>query len=302
MNKPIIEVSGISKTYQGQKSRALKETSFIIYEGDRVGIIGANGSGKTTLFRLIMNFLHPDTGTIRVMGESNLEKAKRFVGFVPEHQSGLENFTPAELLDLAAGMSGVPRDEIEKQKSRLLKWIRLEKESNTLLEGFSKGMIQRVQLGLALVHNPSILLLDEPMSGLDPSGQGDFLNLLKKLEAATFLYASHNMAEIEDLCNRTIIFHKGEIKADIYLDRENSEIYTLTSPSNILDLLKEIPGIQLKRREQAGDNVKIDIVCTPQALQILLEQCKKEGLSITQLRSRSKLEELYSKYVTQADR
>ncbi|MEJ2051301.1 MAG: ATP-binding cassette domain-containing protein, partial [Calditrichota bacterium] len=99
MNKPIIEVSGISKTYQGQKSPALKETSFIIYEGDRVGIIGANGSGKTTLFRLIMNFLHPDTGIIRVMGKSNLEKAKRFIGFVPEHQSGLENFTPAELLN-----------------------------------------------------------------------------------------------------------------------------------------------------------------------------------------------------------
>ena len=171
--KTVIKVQNASKTYLHSGKPALLDVSLDIVDGERVGLVGSNGSGKTTLFRLLMNFIRPDLGTIAIKGHSNLEVARRFIGYVGESQSGLENFTPRELFESAAKMYGMNSQQSEERAKELLAFSGLGGVANDLIEGFSKGMAQRAFIGLGIVHEPDILLLDEPMSGLDQKAQDD---------------------------------------------------------------------------------------------------------------------------------
>jgi len=295
---PAIEISGIQKTYPHQTRPALKGINLVVAGNERIGIVGANGSGKTTLFRMILNLIHPDQGEIRIMGSTDLESAKTDLGFIPEHQAGLENFTPAELLSYAARMSGIPEEKRKSRSEELLKWTGLENRRDELLGGFSKGMVQRVQLALALVHHPKIILLDEPMSGLDPGSQKSLNSLLRNLGEYTMLYASHNLAEIEELCQRVVIFHEGEIIRDIKLAEQKSEIYTIESEPAILTVLRNFPGIELRAQWGEGASQKIEIIAEQNQIRDFLAACKQNDVGINRLRSRSVLEELYDKYVS----
>ena len=130
-----------------------------------------------------------------------VENNKNRIGFVSEYQEGLENFTPVEILKFSGEMAGMIPSKIAKRTDELLKWIALESHGEELISTFSKGMRQRLFLASALIHEPQILLLDEPMSGLDPESQNAFRVLLQNLEDFTILYASHQLSEIEDICN-----------------------------------------------------------------------------------------------------
>ena len=190
----IIQVSHISKIYRGQTNYALENVSFNVDVKEKVGLIGANGSGKTTLFRLLLNFLRCSSGSIEILGEKNLEKTKHYIGFVSEYQEGLENFTPLEILEFSAKMAGMSPAKISGKTDELLKWTSLESHKDKLVSTLSKGMRQRLLLASALIQEPQILLLDEPMSGLDPKSQNDFLNLLQRLDNFTIIYASHQLS------------------------------------------------------------------------------------------------------------
>ncbi len=293
----MIEIENLWKTYRGQAQAALQGISLHAAAEERIGIIGANGSGKTTLFRLILNLLRPDRGRIAIRGETDLEQAKRHLGFVPEHQEGFQNFTPRELLHLAARMSGLSRHAASEETHRLLQWIRLEDQQNELVAGFSKGMIQRLQLGLALIHRPAILLLDEPMSGLDPDGQRHLAELLQALEGITLLYASHQLTELEDLCDRVLIFHQGKVKADLKLSEQREEIFILETEPGILQLLEHFRQAEIKNQTRRGSHLRLEIQLTPEDFQKLLAACRENQIAIQRIRSRSILQDLYQKYV-----
>ncbi len=293
----MIEIEHLWKTYRGQSQPALQDITLFIAGQERVGIIGANGSGKTTLFRLILNLLRPDRGRIVVQKETNLEQAKRHLGFVPEHQEGFQNFTPRELLTLAARMSGIAREDANRETQRLLQWIQLEEQQHQLIAGFSKGMIQRLQLALALVHQPAILLLDEPMSGLDPDGQRHLSELLRSLEGITLLYASHQLTDLEDLCDRVLIFHQGKLKADLKLSEQREEIFILETEPGILQLLERFRRVEIKDQRMRGSRVRLEIQLTPEDFQQLLSACRENHIPIQRIRSRSILQDLYQKYV-----
>lgn len=297
MSDTMIEISNLRKTYPHQTEPALKDISFKVAETEQVGIIGANGSGKTTLFRLILNFIRPDSGEIRIMGESDLERAKKHVGFVPEHQEGLENFTPQELLISSGRMSRLPNEIIKKRAEELLLWSGLDKSRNQLLGSFSKGMVQRLQLALALVHKPKILLLDEPMSGLDPAGQQALRGLLKGLEGFTMLYTSHNLSDVENFCDRVMIFHQGSIIKDLQLAGQETDIFTIETEPAFLKMLEKFPEIEIRSQVQNENGLKIEFIARQSVMQDLIAECKKENISIRRLRSRSILDDLYGRYV-----
>ncbi len=296
METPVLKVENLTKTYPRQKSPAIKDITFEIQANEKVGIIGENGSGKTTLFRLILNLINPDKGKIIILNDSNQESAKRYIGFVPEHQEGLENFTPNELLYLAGKMSKLDKKEIKKRADKLLSWIQLTGYKETMVASFSKGMFQRLQFALALIHEPQILILDEPMSGLDPEGQKNLRQLLQNLDNYTVLYASHILADVEELCNRIIFIHKGKIIKDFRLSEQNLDIFILETEPRALNILNKIPNITIRESIKSGNQIKIEILSNHSVFQEFLALCKQKNVEIYRLKSKSVLEDLYDKY------
>jgi ABC-type multidrug transport system ATPase subunit len=297
---PVLKISNLSKTYQQQKKPAINNISLEINAGEKVGIIGSNGSGKTTFFRLILNLLHPDQGKIDIMGESNPEKSKIHIGFVSEHQEGLENFTPFELLEITGKIYKMSKHKRNERIDELLQWTSLNTNKDELIGGFSKGMFQRLQLALALFHKPKILILDEPMSGLDPEGQKGLQTLLQGLDKYTLLYSSHILTDIEELCDRIIFFLEGNIVNDIKLIEQQNDIFIMETDPPFLELLGDYPQIVLRDSRREKKIIHVEFIATNQILQDLITRCKKASIQIYRIKSKSILEDLYHKYTSQS--
>ncbi len=297
MPKAIIELKNVSKQYRLAESPAIKNVSLAVYEKERLGLIGANGSGKTTLMRLMLNFVRPDTGELRILGSGNIENVRRYIGFVAERQEGMENFTPRELLEISARMYGLNKIETNQRIESLLTFAEISDVADQLLADFSKGMAQRVQICLALLHQPKILLLDEPMSGLDPGGQKDVRKMLEKLEDITLVFASHHLDEIELFCTSVVFLHHGEIVAQRKLAENRNIIFTLEITPAAKQILMNYFEPTLQIVGEKPDYLKVQFETDSDIFQKFvaeLTQCKFE---IKRLRSSSILETLYHQYV-----
>ena len=292
----VIDIEKVSKRYRSGDPLALNQVSLEIAAGSRVGLVGANGSGKTTLMRLLLNFIRPDSGCIRVLGEENLEMARRHMGFVPERQQGMENFTPHELLRFSGTMRGLSPALLDARIETLLEFAVLKDVSGELLADFSKGMSQRVQICLALLHEPQILLLDEPLSGLDPSGQQELLALLQQLQDITIVYASHQMDEIERCCDTVVVMHGGQIRKQLNMAEIAQEIYVLTLDAAAEMSLGDFSQFDLDVRERSPDTITVALRGSSQDFQALSRILESHRLPILRLRSRGVLEELYQQY------
>ncbi|MGH1365223.1 MAG: ABC transporter ATP-binding protein [Calditrichia bacterium] len=293
-----IELNKVSKRYSKNAEPALDNFNLRVSPGERLGIIGANGSGKSTLLKLLLRFIIRDSGTIRIHGESDLETARRFIGYVPERQEGLENFTPAELLTSTAKMHSIT--DSNRRISEVLEFVELTDASDFLLSSFSKGMIQRVQLAIALLHRPPILLLDEPTSGLDPDGKKKLRELLLKLENVTILYASHNLEELESLCNSVILLHKGKLIKQFNLQDDLDTVLSLDITAAALSIIEQQAAVSHKIVQKNDDELRIELTGGDAEVQHVLARLSKAGVEAKRLRSRSVLEELYAKYVLKA--
>lgn len=298
--QPCIEMRSVCKTYRQAARPAVEDISLQISPGDKVGLIGANGSGKTTLMRLLLNFIVPDSGEVQILGSRDLERARRFIGYVPEHQEGMENFSPRELLEFAVQMHGFKLAEKAGRIEELLAFANLSEVADDLLAGFSKGMIQRVQICIALIHDPPILLLDEPMSGLDPGGQKDVRDIILRLRDLTMIYASHQLSEIERFCSRVIFIHGGRMLHQSGLSELAAEVFTLELTRPGLEVLPQFAALQPEISEGPGDRVEVRLTATADEIQDLIAALNARGTKILRLRSRGVLEDLYHRYVAQA--
>lgn len=298
MAQSILEITDLRKRYRGGETTAIAGVSFSVSSKERIAIIGSNGSGKTTLFRLILNLIRPDGGNIKILGSRNLEEARRFVGYLPEHQGGLENFTPGELLNLAGRMMGLTAAEADTRADRLLEWAGLDAHRDELLQGFSKGMIQRLQLAQALIHQPPILLLDEPMSGLDPDGQATLREMLQQLTDQTLLLATHRLEEVEWLCQKVFILHRGKLVRELDLSAIREQLFSVEAAPGLMKVLERIPGITIRRHQSLPDGESAQFQADQATFQKVLQICSERKIDIRRFQSRSILEDLYHQYVT----
>ena len=207
-----IEVNKVSK-YYGQQA-ALKEVSLSIKEGDVVGFLGPNGAGKSTLMKIICCYLSKNEGEVNVCGqniEDNPIETKSKIGYLPEHNPLYTDMYIKEYLAFVAGIYGVSKNRIEE----MISITGLEKEQHKKISQLSKGYRQRVGLAATLIHDPEILILDEPTTGLDPNQLVEIRNLIKDSgKNKTVLLSTHIMQEVDRICNRVIIINKGKIVAD----------------------------------------------------------------------------------------
>ncbi|GAA4279735.1 gliding motility-associated ABC transporter ATP-binding subunit GldA [Gaetbulibacter aestuarii] len=207
-----IEVSGITKLYGKQK--ALNDVSFKIEKPEIVGFLGPNGAGKSTMMKILTTYLKPTKGTASVNGfsiDDKPENIQKSVGYLPEHNPLYLDLYIREYLQFNAGIYNVPKSRIEE----VIEQTGLTPESHKKIGQLSKGYRQRVGLANALLHDPEVLILDEPTTGLDPNQLVDIRNLIRSLgETKTVFLSTHIMQEVEAMCDRVIIINQGEIVAD----------------------------------------------------------------------------------------
>lgn len=209
---PLLEVSGLTKTYGSFK--AVDDLSFTVFPGDVFGFLGQNGAGKSTTIRMLLTLIRPNAGQIRVFG-MDLQQHRREVlsrvGAVIEKPDLYGYLTGQENLSLFARMSGkgITKDRIQET----LELVGLQKRAGDRVKTYSQGMKQRLGIACALVHDPDLIILDEPTNGLDPQGIADIRNLVLSLsreQGKTFLISSHLLAEVELMANRMIIIDRGK--------------------------------------------------------------------------------------------
>jgi len=212
----MFEARSLTKRYNGLV--AVDRVSFQIQRGEILGYLGPNGSGKSTTINMVVGLLEPSDGSVNLDGVSMADDpvaCKRRIGYVPEEPYLYAHLTAGEYLSLVGGLRGLARSRLEPRITRLLQLFALFDSRYTALSSFSKGMRQRVLLAAALLHDPDLLVLDEPFSGLDVSAGLLFRTLLQLFvrEGRMILFSSHRLDVVEKVCSAVVILHHGRIAA-----------------------------------------------------------------------------------------
>lgn len=215
-----IEIDNLTKSYpvgfwKKQFRPALKGLSLSVERGETFGFIGPNGAGKTTTLKLLMGIIFPTAGSAHILGKDIADaEIKKKIGFLPEQPYFYDYLNPSELLDYYASLSGVSATERKKRIPELLERVGLADSARKQLRKFSKGMLQRVGIAQAIIHDPEVIFLDEPMSGLDPIGRHEIREMIQGLKDAgkTIFFSTHILSDVEALCDRVAVVHKGELR------------------------------------------------------------------------------------------
>jgi ABC-2 type transport system ATP-binding protein len=256
MSVPGVQVRALRKSFRTfrRTHEVLQGIDLDVAPGEVVGLIGPNGAGKTTLMSCLLGFLHPDQGEILIDGKANDDlDVRRRTGFVPERMNFDRRATGWHFLRYMARLAEVPRAEVDVRCTAMLERLGLSGAADKRLSQYSRGMLQRIGMCQALIHEPSYIFLDEPTSGLDPNGVLLVRDLIseQKARGAAVLLNSHQLAEIEKVCDRVVFLHKGVI----------ARAETLRHTDRIVVAVTMMPGFDAVAVERiAGAAAKANVV------------------------------------------
>lgn len=218
-----IKIENIHKTFRSlkKKQKAVEGVEFCVNTGEIFGFLGPNGAGKSTTIKIMMDLIKADEGKVLINGiDSTDYRSRKNLGFLPENPSFVENLTGMETLMFQASMHNIQKREAADRAEKLINLFELSDSADKQIRKYSKGMIQRLGIIAAIIHKPDIIILDEPMSGLDPIGRYLFKKTIRRLnrEGATIFFSSHIINDIENLCSNVVILNKGKIAKTISKD------------------------------------------------------------------------------------
>lgn len=310
----IVEIERLTKDYEvgfwrKRKVRALNDLSLTVERGEIFGFLGANGAGKTTTIKLLMRLMFPTAGTARILGSdiSNV-KMHRQIGYCPENPYFYDYLTARELLIYFAELFGIPNPERKRRVEELLTRVGLEeKDWNKQLRKFSKGMLQRVGLAQALINEPEIVFLDEPMSGLDPVGRREVRELIADLreKGTTVFMSTHILSDIEALCDRVAIMRGGKLAAtgkldDLLSQKGEQQVFEVNLTNVAADILQQdlqnLTGVTITA---STNGARVQITDEKQIDQVLHAARKFGGKLVSVQPVRQSLEELFVRETTQ---
>lgn len=208
----VVKLENVTKAFGS--ARAVEGLSLAIRQGEILGFLGTNGAGKTTTIKMLLGFFRPDAGTVSVLGGDPGEPAtRRKIGYMPETAYYYPYLTVRELLKLYGGLCGMSSSDIRARSEELISRVGLDAAGERLLRHYSKGMLQRAGIAQALLHDPDLLILDEPFTGLDPLARIQFRDLILELRqrGKTVFFSSHELSEAELICDRVAILKQGSL-------------------------------------------------------------------------------------------
>lgn len=256
----MVELRSICKAYKPSlfksKVQAVKDLSLSVNEGDVFGLVGPNGAGKSTTIRMMLGLLRPDSGQISYYGDRSVSSVLGDIGYLPENPYLYDHLSLLELLAFCGRASDLSHSQIENRGNQLMSDLGLFPARFRPLRTFSKGMLQRAGICFALLHNPSLVIFDEPMSGLDPIGRKMVFDLIMglKSEGKTIFFCSHILNDVERLCNRIGLLNRGrlvrEFTSDEFYSDTNQMVFIKTNSLN---------SDQIDQIAKRGGNVRNDL-------------------------------------------
>ena len=291
-----IEVLSVSKSYETQL--ALNEISFSAKKGEIIGFLGPNGAGKSTMMKILTGYISPTKGTVSVSGIDVLKNpiaAKAKIGYLPEQNPLYQEMYVREYLQFHASIFKVSKETI----TSVIKDVGLIPEMHKKISQLSKGYQQRVGLAAALIHNPDVLILDEPTTGLDPNQLQEIRTLLKKLgKEKTILFSTHIMQEVEAVCDRVIIIKKGELLIDASIEElkeGNEQSIEVTFDYKIEEqFIQRLPNIR-SYKNNFDNTWYLTFNSSKDMRGIIFDFAQENGLKILELNSKNQsLEALFA--------
>ena len=289
-----VETFGLTRHYGNLT--ALNQLDLTVHRGDLFGFIGSNGAGKTTTLRILSTFLSPSTGTARILGHDAVREAdqvRRILGYMPDFFGVYKDMEVTEYLDFFAACYRIGAARREQTISDVLELVGLSEKKGSLIGALSRGMQQRIGLARVLVHDPEILLLDEPASGLDPRARIEMMAILQELQrlGKTILISSHILSELQSLCNRVAIIEKGSLiysgpvqgVQDQFTQKSGHRLRVADNPQRALELLRERPEIAEAELEEEGDRIRVMLAEGQANGGVIAEIIVKGGLQLTGL-------------------
>lgn len=258
----LLEVKKLSKTYKNGR-KALDNLNFHVTKGEILGFLGPNGAGKSTTINILSTLLQSDEGEIIFFNDENLsiKDVKKQLGIVPQELAIYEDITAAQNVKFFASLYGVKKSEINEKVENALKKVGLEDRKDDKPSTFSGGMKRRLNIACAIVHNPKLIIFDEPTVGIDPQSRNHILDSIKQLrdEGATIIYTTHYMEEVQQICDRVIIMDGGAVllngSLDDILEYYSNSNYQVrvdkqVSPA-VLDEIRELTNVEsLKQKDE----------------------------------------------------
>jgi ABC-2 type transport system ATP-binding protein len=262
----MIQVENLVKHYA--KVKAVDGVSFDVGQGEIFGLLGPNGAGKTTIIRTMMDIIKPDSGAIKLMGQPLTEASKARIGYLPEERGLYKNFKLLECLTYLGALKGMPRSQARERAEGLLKRTGLEEYAKRKTKELSKGMTQKAQFLATIVHDPDLLIMDEPFQGLDPVNTDLLKTILLEEQARgkTIILSTHNMDQVEEMCDRILLINHG--KAVLYgpLDEIKAR-YAEHAVILECDVLPEgLAGIQRVEQHNHSYELVLEQETSPQAI------------------------------------
>lgn len=274
----VLEIKGLRKKLG--KREIIKGIDLELKEGEILGFLGPNGAGKTTTIRMIVGLINPDSGEIKICGESlkNKKKALKNVGAVVENPELYKYLSGRENLMQIARIRGVAKEEV----NELINLVGLEDRINEKVSKYSLGMKQRLGLAAALIGNPKLLILDEPTNGLDPSGIIDFREVVKKAvreKGISVFISSHILSEVQNLCHRVVFVNHGVVKAieeinNQHMETEKESLKVVVNTENyeeIISKIKDIAFVSNASYSEDGIDVVVEAQSAPKLIKALVE-------------------------------
>jgi ABC-2 type transport system ATP-binding protein len=296
-----LEIRNVTKTFKDKI--AVNDFSMELQSGECVGLIGPNGAGKSTLIKVIVDMINQNAGEVLLNGKK-ISKMKREIGYLPQYPEFFPWMTTKEMLMFMGQLSGMKKVELINSIPKILAKVGLEREENLKVGTFSGGMKQRLGIAQALLHKPSLIVMDEPVSALDPIGRREVLNLIQEIKKeTTILLSTHILGDAEEICERFVMIKNGcKIEdttiAELLNRNSNNQLKLEISMlnQNWIEDVKKIPYV--KWVEVIGNKIKVKVENVEKNKDMLLKDALEKGVDIVKFEiHHDTLEEIFIKWV-----
>jgi ABC-2 type transport system ATP-binding protein len=272
-----VEVHHLYKSYAGKP--AVRDLTFSVNPKEIMGLIGPNGAGKSSTIKIILDFMKPDSGEVEIFGRQMNETGKNQIGYLPEEKGLYNNLTAIEVILYLASLKGMKKARAERRANELLEQTGMLESKTKKIKEMSKGMGQIIQFIVTIIHDPELLIMDEPFSGLDPVNTDTMKRIIGNLrdEGKAIILSTHQMNEVEELCGRVLMINHGSEVLCGDLKDIKSRFKEHSVQVNVEGEIGELSGVIGRRPHKDGVELVLSPDTTPQ---MVLDQLRDQGLAI----------------------